>query len=218
MRKQLVGRRKLHHLAEVHNADTVGKILDDGQVVRNKQYGKPQPVAQFVQQVDNLRLYRHVQSGNRLVGDNQFGFHNDRPRYAYALTLSARKLVRVSPRVFGHKPYKLQHLIHLLFDVLFILFAVDYKPLGNNVLNGHARVERRYGVLKNHLYARDKPRRVVSLVYVNKHARARRAQHEKHYQKRDGARLRRLVHNDLCGVFGVVINAQPNKLFGSRHA
>ena len=40
--EQLVGRRDLHDLAEVHHRDPVGDVADDGEVVRDEQVGEPE--------------------------------------------------------------------------------------------------------------------------------------------------------------------------------
>ena len=38
--EDLVGLRQLDHVAEVHDADAVGDVLDDGQVVRDEHVGQ----------------------------------------------------------------------------------------------------------------------------------------------------------------------------------
>ena len=82
MGKQLIGTGHLHHLAEVHNADAVGEVLDDGQVMGNEENGQAELLPQLVQQVDNLGLNGHVQRGHGLVGNDQLRVHDDAAGHA----------------------------------------------------------------------------------------------------------------------------------------
>ncbi len=57
--------------------------------MRDKQIGQTKFFAQILQQVNHLRLDRHVQRGNRLVADNEFGIQRQRPRDPDPLPLAA---------------------------------------------------------------------------------------------------------------------------------
>ena len=67
MSKKLIGGSKLYHLAEIHNADSVGEVLNDREVMRDKENGKTELFAKLVEKVDYLRLNRYVKSGQRFV-------------------------------------------------------------------------------------------------------------------------------------------------------
>ena len=41
MGDQLKAVGQLHHLAQIHNADAVGNVLDNAQVMRDKEVGQP---------------------------------------------------------------------------------------------------------------------------------------------------------------------------------
>ena len=56
MLEKFVGIGKFDHVTKVHNCDSVREILDDRQVVRDKQYRKPQLFSLIVEKVNNLRL------------------------------------------------------------------------------------------------------------------------------------------------------------------
>ena len=45
--------------------------------------------AQILEQVDDLRLYRHVESGYGLIADDEFGIKRERARDPDALALAA---------------------------------------------------------------------------------------------------------------------------------
>ena len=47
---------ELNHIAEIHYADLIGDMLDDGQVVRDEHVRKIIRLLQILKQVDDLRL------------------------------------------------------------------------------------------------------------------------------------------------------------------
>jgi hypothetical protein len=67
-RRQAAGRRDLDDAPEIHHGDAVADVLHRRQVVRDEQVGQVQLVLQPLQQVEHLRLDRHVQRRDRLVG------------------------------------------------------------------------------------------------------------------------------------------------------
>ena len=60
---------------------------------------EPEPALQLQQQVDHLRLHRHVERGDRLVRHQQLGLGDQRAAIPIALALAARELVRIAGRV-----------------------------------------------------------------------------------------------------------------------
>ena len=61
VRVQIIGRSELHDIAEVHNGDTVADVLDDVEVMRNKEERQSELLLQVMQQVDDLGLDGNVQ-------------------------------------------------------------------------------------------------------------------------------------------------------------
>ena len=68
---ELLGRRELDDLAEVHHRDAVGDVAHDAEVVRDEDVGQRELVLQVVEQVHDLRLDRDVERRDGLVGDDQ---------------------------------------------------------------------------------------------------------------------------------------------------
>ena len=60
-----------HELSEVHDADVVGDVLDDGEVVRDEHVGEFFLLLQVHHQIQDLRLNGNVQRGNGLVADDE---------------------------------------------------------------------------------------------------------------------------------------------------
>ena len=56
-------------LALAHDGYGVAHLRRHAQIVRDEEHGEAQPVADIGYQTKHLRLNRHVEGGNRLVGD-----------------------------------------------------------------------------------------------------------------------------------------------------
>ena len=77
---------------------------DHREIVRHDDEGEAEAVLQILQQVDDLRLDRHVEGRNRLVADDQLGISRKRPGDADALALAAGELVRIAVQWVGSRP------------------------------------------------------------------------------------------------------------------
>ena len=93
--EERVHRRLLDDAAGVHDRDAIGHLGDDAEIVGDQQQRQAHPRLQLAQQVEDLRLDRHVERGRRLVGDQQRRFAGERHRDQRALAQAARELVRV---------------------------------------------------------------------------------------------------------------------------
>ncbi len=86
--------RLLDDLAPVHHRDPVGMASDNAHIVGNQHDRHRQPRSQGVDQLENLRLDRHVERSGRLISDQQLGLAQQADGDHRALTHPARKLVR----------------------------------------------------------------------------------------------------------------------------
>ena len=68
---------------------------DHPEVVGDQEDRHPEPLAQLEQQLEDLRLDRHVERGRRLVGDEQLRVAGERHRDHHPLAHAAGELVRV---------------------------------------------------------------------------------------------------------------------------
>ena len=93
-----LARPDLDDLAEIHHRDPVADALDHRHVVRDEQVGEPELRLQVQHQVDDLRLDRDVERGDRLVGDDQLRPDGERAGDADALALAAGEFVREAAR------------------------------------------------------------------------------------------------------------------------
>ena len=99
--ENLARRAALDHLAAAHDDDLARQRPDDLEIVRNEQIGERAALLQVAQQVDDLRLHRHVERRGRLVEDDEFGIERHRAGDGDALALAAGEFVRVAVHAGG---------------------------------------------------------------------------------------------------------------------
>ncbi len=130
----------------------VGKIAYDRQVVGDEDEGDTHLPPQLVEERDDLCLDRDVEGGNRLVADDQLRFERQSPGNGDALALTTGKLMRITAHMlrsepdlreeFGNAgpPFGLRENI-----------GMDDPGFGDELVDGHARIERLGRILKDHL-------------------------------------------------------------------
>ena len=67
--QDLLCRPRLHNLATVHDHHPIAHLRDDPEVVRNEEESHSMSTLQADEQIQDLRLNRHVERRGRLVGD-----------------------------------------------------------------------------------------------------------------------------------------------------
>ena len=88
-------RRALDHAAGIHHGDFVGAAGDDAEVVGDQDHRHVAAALLARQQIEDLRLDRHVERGGRLVRDQELWFAGQRDRDRHALPHAAGKLMRI---------------------------------------------------------------------------------------------------------------------------
>ena len=123
------------------------------QIVRDEQIGEIAALLQIAQEIDDLRLDRHVERRGRLVEHHEFRVERHRPGDGDALALPAGELVRVAvegrwvePGV-GERP----------LDDAAALGGVELRPLRDQAFlddlgDRHAGRERAERILKDDLH------------------------------------------------------------------
>ncbi len=147
---QLVGVGHLDQLADVHHRDPVTDVLDHAEVVGDEEVGQVELALQVLQQVDDLRAHRDIERGDRLVGDHQARVERERAGDADALPLAAAEGVRVAAHVLGAQPHPAEQLGDAILQLPAGGDLVDPQRIGDDLEDGHARVQRRVGILEDH--------------------------------------------------------------------
>ena len=85
-----------NNLAVAHDKNVIGECADDAEIVADEEIGDLALPLQFAQEIDNLRLYRHVERGGRLVEHDKFRLERHGPGNRDPLALTAREFVRIT--------------------------------------------------------------------------------------------------------------------------
>ena len=136
----------------IHHGDAVRDVVDDAEVVRNENHRKTEVLLKLFDEIENLRLDRDIQRGDRFIRDDELGFWRERPGDGDALALATRKLVRIfphHPRIQADGGHQGLHAVEEGIALQLGMALAD--GLGEGRKNGHPRVERGVRVLENHL-------------------------------------------------------------------
>ena len=90
---ELLGRRDLHHLAEVHDDDPVRDVAHDTEVVGDEHVAEMELLLEVVEQVDDLGLDGDVERRDGLVEQDQLRVDRQRPGDPDPLPLAPGELV-----------------------------------------------------------------------------------------------------------------------------
>ena len=142
----------LDDAADIHDGDAVADMFDDAEVVGYEQVGKAEALLQLQQQVQDLRLYRYIERGNRLVGHDQTGVEGEGTGDADALALAAAEGVGEALQEFGPQSDEPEQLLNALNTLPAVRHSVDEQGFADYIEQGHARVQGGEGVLEDHLH------------------------------------------------------------------
>jgi len=120
--------------------------------VGDEDVGQPELVLNVLQQVHHLGLYRYVQSGDRLIANDDLGIQGQSPGHTDPLALTAGELVRVPVDVVGVEPHQFQQLGYpAALLVLGHDAGMDRPRFADDIAHRHPRVERCIRILEDDL-------------------------------------------------------------------
>ena len=142
----------LDELAQIHDSDGIGHVLDHGQVVGDEDIGEMPTALEFLQEVQDLGLDGDVQGRDGFVGHDQLGVEGERPGQPDPLTLAAREFMGIELGCLGTQT----HLAHEAPGPLQALGrctdVLDDEGLFDDRTHPHPRVERGIGILEHQLH------------------------------------------------------------------
>ena len=141
----------LHDPPEVEHGDPVGEVADDAEVVRDQQVARPALGLQLGQQVEDRGLDRDVERAGRLVGDDDPRVAGECPGDRQPLLEAAGQLTRLEVEVALGQPQVRGELVDPLVDGLALEPGELADRARQDVARGPAAIERRVGVLEDHL-------------------------------------------------------------------
>src|SRR5205823_13335911 len=107
----------------------------------------------LLQQIDDLRLKRHVERGDGLVGDDEVRVERDGAGQSDALSLTARELVRIASCGIGGQTDGSQQVADPGIRLAPGSKAVRAQRFADDSSYAMPRVERGVGILEHHLHA-----------------------------------------------------------------
>ena len=151
--EELLRGGQLHHVAQVHDADAVADILHHAQVVGDEEVGQVLLLLQVGQQVEDLGLDGHVQSGHGLVAHHKGGVEGQAAGDADTLPLAAGELVGVTAEHIGVQAAVLHDLEDIVphGGVAPLEDAVGHQALTDDLTHRHTGVQGGVGVLEDEL-------------------------------------------------------------------
>ena len=152
MLEQFFRLRKFNYNALVYNGYSVAYEAHNAKVVRYEQIRQPAFLLQLAHKVQHLRAYGYIQRAYGLVRYYKLRVHNKAARYAYALALSAGKLMRKTAGELRQQANIQQSLRHA-FLYLLVAQVMPYvgKPFAHNIVNLCAFVKAGHRILEYHL-------------------------------------------------------------------
>ena len=79
----------LDHTPQIHHHHLARHMFHNSQIMADKHIGQFEVAAQLIQQIENLRLHRHIQRRCRLVANHNARFQNQRAGNGHTLALPA---------------------------------------------------------------------------------------------------------------------------------
>ena len=143
--------------AGVHDQDLIGEVARRRQIVRHIQKADALFVAQPRHQIQDAQADRHIQHGNRLVGQDDLWLGRQCAGDGDALALAAAELVRIFLDEFVHRRQRdhREEFFQLVAQVLSAArFAVDLQRALDGVAGAVHGVEAAERVLEDHLHLR----------------------------------------------------------------
>jgi ABC-type dipeptide/oligopeptide/nickel transport system ATPase component len=149
----LLRRAGLHHLAVAHDDDPVAHGADHPQIVADEEIGEAVLLLQVAQQIDDLRLHRHVEGRGRLVQHDQLRFQDQGAGDGDALPLPAGKFMWIAVPCLGIEADLFQRRDDRRVAGVFVLGEiVDLEPFGDDLAHRQTRRQRAIGVLEDDLH------------------------------------------------------------------
>jgi hypothetical protein len=125
--------------------------MDDREIVGDQEHPHPELVSQMSQQVRDLGLHRNVESGERLVKDDDGGSRGQGPGKRDPLALASAELEGKAPGNLGRQTDPLEQ--RLDGEPLPVALLRPTHAVGHLVGDAPAGVEGAVGILEDHLQA-----------------------------------------------------------------
>ena len=138
--------------SQIHDHDLVGDMLDDRQIMADKEIGQIEAFLQVDEEVEDLGLDRDIEGRDRFIEHQDLRIEHQGPGHGDALALPAGKHMGIAVVVLGPQTDQGQHILGRLAALIFGLLRVDEQGFFQGQADFLARIERAVGVLKDDLH------------------------------------------------------------------
>lgn len=152
MRKKLFCLCMLNNLPEIHDSNLVAEILDNPQVMTDKEERDVRALLELLEYVQYLCLYRDVERRERFVSNEHFGRNGECPRDADPLTLSSAELMRISCQDIRLEAYTFKNAHYFVLHLMCTGKLVYFQRFRDSVTHSHPRVQGCKGILEYYLH------------------------------------------------------------------
>src|SRR5581483_9932520 len=139
------------HTTRIEDDHPVAQMTDDIEIVGDEQIAQRELTLKLLQEVENLRLHREIESARRLVEDDELGREHEGSCDRDALPLTPGKLSRVAILGIRRKMHPLEHRANSAPDVIAPRHVEGFQRLGERPPDLTNRVERAVRILEDDL-------------------------------------------------------------------
>src|SRR2546427_2640563 len=152
IREELDGVGLLDDPTRVHDIDALRHARDNAQVVRDEDERRAELARQVLEQIEDLRLDRHVERSRRLVGEDELGAARKGHRDHHALSHTAGELVRVivDALLRTRDLHELEQLDGPVARLVLVHLHVELERLRDLTADRQDRIQARHRVLEDH--------------------------------------------------------------------
>ena len=141
----------LYDLSQVHDCHIVTDVLDHRDIMGDKERGEVVLILEIHHEVEYLSLNRYIQCRDRLISQDKLWTQDDRSGDRDTLSLSSGELMRITLQIAIVYPHIITDLVDRLHALFFAHIRMDFEGLLQDGLDLLPRIERRVGVLEDHL-------------------------------------------------------------------
>ena len=146
-----VHRTLLDDAAVLHDEDAVAELVDDVEVVGDKEVAQVELLPELLQELQDLGLDGDVQRGDGLVRDEEAGAPDQRGGDADALALAAGELGGHGGENLLRQLHPCKHVAHAAFPLGAVVLAEDAEGFFEGPLHVVGGVQGAVGVLEDDL-------------------------------------------------------------------
>lgn len=115
--EQLIRSCMFNNFPQVHNRNLIAEILDNAQIMTDKEKRNTRRFLKILEDVEDLSLDGNIERRERLISHKQFRRNGKRSRYADPLPLPPAEFVWITVEHIMSNPHAFQQMNNLVFEL-----------------------------------------------------------------------------------------------------